>query len=402
MPDMSRFAPSRPRPTLGRTPLIWLVGLGTATLTGCVQLPTAGPPARDVLQLAQPPADSPALPIPVIEVDTALAHRLASRPAGRPFAELAGAPPVTRIGAGDALEISLWEAPPATLFGGTAPEPGGLATTRQTTLPEQVVDDSGLLQVPFVGSVQARDRTPAEIAADITERLRGKAHQPQVLVRQTRHGASRAAVVGEVANSLRLPLGPSGERLLDALASAGGVRQPVHKITLQLSRAGQTLQMPLEAVIRDPQQNIALQPGDVLTALHQPHAFTVLGATGRNDELAFEAQGISLAQALARAGGLNDQRASPAGVFIFRFEPPQALDLPAGGPVPVRASDGRVPVVYRLNLQDPRNFFAAQHFPVQDRDLLYVSNAPASEIQKFLGLVSSVWYPTLSLIRTLP
>ena len=53
-----------------------------------------------------------------------------------------------------------------------------------------------------------------------------------------------------------------------------------------------------------------------------------LGSTGRNEEINFEAQGITLAQALARAGGLNDARSDARGVFIFRFEPKAALDWP--------------------------------------------------------------------------
>ena len=38
--------------------------------------------------------------------------------------------------------------------------------------------------------------------------------------------------------------------------------------------------------------SFVLQPGDVVTSLFQPLSFTVLGATGKNEELNFEAQGI--------------------------------------------------------------------------------------------------------------
>ena len=124
-----------------------------------------------------------------------------------------------------------------------------------------------------------------------------------------------------------MPLTAKGERLLDALAAAGGVRQPVNKMTLQVSRSGQVQAMALDAIIRDPKQNIVLQPGDVITSFFQPLSFTVLGATGKNEEINFEAQGISIAQALARAGGLQDVRADARGVFLFRFESPDVLDL---------------------------------------------------------------------------
>jgi polysaccharide export outer membrane protein len=226
--------------------------------------------------------------------------------------------------------------------------------------------------------------------------LKAKANQPQVLVRVTRNVSSNVTVVGEVSSSTRMPLTARGERLLDALAAAGGVRQSVNKMTLQLTRGSKALSLPLDLIIRDPSQNIALQPGDVVTALHQPMSFTVLGATGKNEEVSFEAQGISLTQALGRSGGLQDARADARGVFVFRLEEAPALDWP--GTV-MTTPDGKVPVIYRIDLRDPASFFVAQSFPVRDKDVLYVSNAPAAELQKFLNIVTSIAAPVLGVIN---
>jgi len=131
----------------------------------------------------------------------------------------------------------------------------------------------------------------------------------------------------------------------------------------------------------------------VIAALYQPLSFTVLGAAGKNEEINFEAQGISLAQALARAGGLLDNRARASGAFVFRLEQAGALEWA----VPPRITpDGRVAVIYRVNLRDPATFFAAQSFPIENKDILYVSNASAAELQKFLNLIVSVVYPLVN------
>ena len=95
----------------------------------------------------------------------------------------------------------------------------------------------------------------------------------------------------------------------------------------------------------------AYQAGDVVTALFQPLSFTVLGATGKNEEINFEAQGITLAQALARAGGLQDSRSDAKGVFIFRFEPANALKWPKQPAA--TTPEGKVPVIYRIDLKNP-------------------------------------------------
>jgi polysaccharide export outer membrane protein len=168
-------------------------------------------------------------------------------------------------------------------------------------------------------------------------------------------------------------------------------------MTVQVTRGSEFHALPLGQVIRDPRQNIPLRSGDVVTALFQPLSFTALGATGRNEEINFETQGITLAQGLARAGGLLDTRSNPEGVFIFRFEPADALVWPRQPAV--TTPEGMVPVVYRVDLRNPNSFFVMQNFAVQNKDVLYVSNAPAAELQKFLNIIVSVLYPALSIIN---
>ena len=374
--------------------------VASSLLTGCAglysTLPTSGPTAKQVEESSDLLSSSG---IQIIDVNDAVARKvLASRRLDL-FSETFAASSRTSyfIGAGDVIEVSVWEAPPASLFGsGTVDPRSGPSTTRITALPEQMVNSDGGINIPFVGQIQAAGKNPQQIEAEIVKRLKGKANQPQVLVRVIRNNTANVTVVGEVTSSTRMPLTARGERLLDALAAAGGTRQPVGKMTLQVTRGDQVQALPLDTIIRDPRQNIVLQPGDVITSLFQPLSFTVLGATGKNEEINFEAQGISLAQALARSGGLQDARADAQGVFIFRLESPTAVDV--GSARLATTPEGKIPVIYRINLKDPAMFFVAQGFPVQNKDVLYVSNAPAAELQKFLTLIVSAIYPVASII----
>jgi len=325
----------------------------------------------------------------VVNVTEQVAQSLVAGQKKRLFSETLGnkAPVGYIVGPGDVVEISIWESPPAVLFGTAALDPRtGSTAAYVTAFPEQMVSSDGTINIPFAGRIPASGRSPQQIEADIVHRLTGKANQPQVLVRVIRNATSNVTVVGEVAQSARIPLTARGERLLDALAAAGGVRQPVGKISLQMTRGAQVQTMALDAIIRDPRQNIVLQPGDVVTALYQSSSFTVLGATGKNEEINFEAQGITLTQALGRAGGLQDARADARAVFIFRLENRKALKWQTP---PKTTADGKVPVIYQVNLKDPASFFVAQSFPIMDKDMLYVSTAPATELQKFLNIVAS-------------
>jgi polysaccharide export outer membrane protein len=375
------------------------------TCTGCAGfLPTVGP-SRAAIESTKSPVD--AASIQIFDIDDAVTRQLLAQRASHLLSETLGSERIgpRTIGAGDVLEVSIWEAAPATLFGttelstvsGLSGMNGGantIATSHATTLPDQAVDDDGFIFVPFAGRIPASGKTLQAIQADIVARLAKKANQPEVMVRLTRSFSSNATVVGEVNLSTRVPLVPGNEKLLDALAAAGGVRQPVNKTTIQVTRARNVYSLPLETIIRDPQQNVPLLPGDVVTALFQPYSFIALGATGKTEEINFETQGITLAQALARSGGLLDSRSNARGVFIFRFEPQSALTWPRQ---PVKATlEGMVPTVFRIDLSDPRSFFLIQSFPIEDRDVLYVSNAPINEIEKFLNVLFTVAYPVLT------
>lgn len=373
---------------------------GSVVLLGaCSSIPDSGPTRSRIEQAASTPANASG--IQIVDVTDAIARKLVAERESDEFSSVLGGGMAFRnqLGVGDTIEISIWEAPPATLFGGGLADAKDVSSgARVTTLPAQTIDGSGDVNVPFIGSVKAAGLTPTELQRDIAGRLKNLAHDPQVLVRLSQNATSYVTVVGDVVNNSRMPLSARGERVLDALATAGGVRQPIDKITVQITRDEKVVSMPLSRVIRDPHQNVPLKAGDVVTAIYQPYSFTSLGATGKNEEINFEAQGISLTQALARAGGLEDSRSDAQGVFIFRLEDAHALDWPNR---PIRTTaDGKVPVVYRVNLRDPNAFFVAQSFIMNNKDVLYVSNAPVAELQKFLNVVFSVAYPIVNGVQS--
>lgn len=368
------------------------------SLSACGTFPgwiSASGPSREQVQS---PRDTRRIEgIKLVDVDDALTKKLAEAKQMGRFSDVFPSKSSNNylIGPGDIIDVSIWEAQPAMLFGGVSLDAkSAVSTSQAVTLPDQMVSPEGMISIPFAGKVAVRGRTIDQIGDDITKRLQGKANRPQVLVRVAKNNTSNVTVVGDVSNSATLALTPKGERLIDALALAGGVKQPISRMAIQLSRGEVTTTMALDSIIRDPKQNIMLKPGDVVTALFQPLSFSVLGATGKNDEIPFEAQGISLAQALARSGGLNDGRADARGVFIFRFENPKLL---ASSPAPQSMVNGLVPVVYQVDLRDPASFFVTQNFPIQNRDVLYVTNSPVAEFQKFLSLVISVAVPSVSL-----
>ncbi|MEE4287830.1 MAG: polysaccharide biosynthesis/export family protein [Erythrobacter sp.] len=382
-------------------PRIALAALLAAVLSGCTTLGAAGPSSGQVRKI-----DGEAYAgnqIALVELDPQTWQRVSAFEQSQSLAQRLGSgglgvagPGNLMIGPGDVLDIALWEAPPAVLFGGGGVIPGLDAGAQNRPVVQQVVDGEGSITVPFAGRILVGGRTPAEVERAIVGRLTGRANDPQASVRLVQNDSRNVTVLGEVAQSRRVPLGPRGERLLDIIASAGGTRAPVHQTTVQVSRAGTSAVMPLDAIIADPAQNIRMQPEDVVTVQHQPYSFIALGAVARSAEIPFEGRGISLAQALARIGGLRDNSANIRGVFVFRLEDPAAI-APAERGTTQMTGDGRVPVVYRLDLSDARGFFVAQDFMIRDQDVIYVATAPGAEIREFLATVTSLAFSAIAI-----
>jgi polysaccharide export outer membrane protein len=304
-------------------------------------------------------------------------------------------PPVAqRIGVGDSIQVTVWEAAAGGLFSSPvtdARQPG----SRSAVIPEQVVARDGSITVPYAGRVHVAGRTPPQIEQAIVERLTGKAIEPQALVTLTRNVSNTVTVTGEVTAGARVPMSARGDRILDIIAAAGGVRSAVHESFIELTRDGRTARVPMQALLANPRENIFARPGDVLTVVREPLSFTSVGATGRNAMVPFDAKGLTLEEAVGKAGGLMDDRADPDGVFVLRYEPVGlARQYPPVAPNFLNGS--LVPVAYHINMRDPASLFLARRFAMHDKDIVFVANSPSTDLQKVLLLVNMTTSPVYS------
>ena len=370
-----------------------LACLAGAALGGCSTLPTAGPTTGQVVDQSvkdnQPRFD-------VVDVDDNVVSALLAQPAEsfRNRYLKYGKPPDPKIGIGDSITVTIWEAAGGGLFGAgitAGVSPG----SRSVTIPDQVVARDGAISVPFADRIPVAGKSPLEVQRVVEQRLADKAIEPQVLVVITKSITNSATVSGEVVAGARVPLSVNGDHLLDVIALAGGAKAAVYDTFVRLSREGVTATIPMEKLVSDPAENIYAWPGDVLTLVQVPQTFSVFGATGTNMQVSFGAQEITLAQALAKAGGLLDLRADPAGVFLFRFEPPAVVGALKAPPLAI-GPGGTSPVVYRLDLSDANSYFFVQRFPVEDKDVIYVANARLNELQKFFTLLNTITGPVIT------
>jgi polysaccharide biosynthesis/export protein len=430
-------------------PAVLIVCLTAVSLGGCSWLARAGPSASEVVEQGQAGGE---ILFDVVEVDDRVVSTLLSQPKERfavRFAKTAQ-PPEIKIAIGDTLSILIWESAAGGLFseapptpssigsrstteplapesppsagerppelsirppaaatspgenrrsGGNPPVPVEAAATigsRQATrIPDQQVGTDGAISVPYAGRILVAGRSPAELQQTIEDRLAGKALDPQALVIVEKSAANTVTVAGEVVAGAKISVSPGGDRLLQVIAGAGGAKSPAHETFVRLSRSGVTATIPLEQLVSDPSEDIYAQPGDVLTLVRVPQTFSVFGATGRNAKIAFDAERLTVSEALGKSQGLRDDLAKPDGVFLFRYEPNsivRALDQP----ITTDTGGGVSPVVYRFNFKDGKSYFLAREFPVRDKDVIFVADAPAAEIYKFLTALNLVTGPFIT------
>src|SRR5439155_22333693 len=80
-----------------------------------------------------------------------------------------GQPPQPKIGIGDSLVVSIWEAAGGGLFS-SSPTDHVSTGSRSVTIPEQIVGRDGGVSVPFAGRVPVAGRLPVEVQRSVEQR----------------------------------------------------------------------------------------------------------------------------------------------------------------------------------------------------------------------------------------
>ena len=371
-----------------------VLGLGLA-VAGCGFFPAQGPSASDVAEqsVSGNPEGGPRYLIADLTPASVAVLKQIAAPSFARFGAHDGAPSPA-IGLGDSVSVTVWEAASGGLFSSAAIN-GVTAGSHSAAIPEQAVGRDGSITIPYAGRIKVAGLTPAQVEKTIVARLVGKAIEPQALVTVSKNLSNSVTVTGEVTNGAQVPLSARGERILDVIASAGGLKAPVHDVFISLSRGSTTAKIPMQALLANPRENIFVRPRDVVTVESQPQTFTAFGSTGRNELVKFDAAGVTLEEAVAKAGGLQSEMANPEGVFLLRAEPAAiARQLDPAYPVPPGAAS--VNVVYRINLRDTATYFLARSFQVRNKDVIYVAAAPSAEFYKAMQLFATISQPAMS------
>lgn len=157
------------------------------------------------------------------------------------------------IGPGDVLSIFVYEAPPLSVS-------------------ELPVRPDGRISVPLVPDVMAAGKTPSELGADISEKLKKFVNNPNVtvMVRNFQGPADRLIrVIGEATDPQAIPFRENMSLLDVMIATKGLTKFAAGNRAVIVRRDGATekrIRVRLSDLIKDgdTSQNVMMQPGDTL------------------------------------------------------------------------------------------------------------------------------------------
>jgi polysaccharide export outer membrane protein len=291
-----------------------------------------------------------------------------------------------RIGPRDILTITVWEHPELTI-------PAGEFRSAETA--GTVVGEDGNIFYPYAGVIKAAGKTVEEIREELTQKLSVYIEQVQLDVRVTSYRSQRVYVVGEVVTPGIQLVKDIPLTVLEAINSAGGLAPEADSRNITLTRNDKTYSINLLNLYEggDISQNVLLEHGDVLNVPdRQFNKVFVLGETNivnsfaagtnsttRSRSVFMNKGRMTLTEALSEGGGINQETADAARIFVFR-----------GGSV-----NGK-PEIYHLDAKSPDALLLADRFPLQPRDVIFVDRAEGIRWNQIIDQIQ----PTVTLLNS--
>src|SRR6516225_4947639 len=344
---------------------------------GCALMPVSGPESWDVWAGQH---DHKNIPYAFVRITPKIANVLA-----KALTTLVDEftdrrrPSDIRFGNGDIIGVTIFEASSGGLF---IPAEASVRPGNFISIPAQAVDVNGNISIPYGGAIRARGRTQVELQQAIVDALKDRAIEPQAIVSVVEQRTSLISVLGDVGRPGRIPAQLTPERIVDTMSRAGGTAGPGPDEWVMLERDGRRALSPFGALIYEPANNVFVHPNDIIYVYREPQTYLAFGALGTQQQIPFGAWRITLAEAVAKAGGLRDEAADPASVFLYRGETrdvAEAMGIDCSkfqGPI--------IPVIYNINFRNPGSYFLATTFEMRNKDVIYVSNSVSVEASKFM------------------
>lgn len=183
--------------------------------------------------------------------DNAPANQQTAQTAATPAEQNTARPAMTEsyvIGLSDVITVTVFKEP--TLSGGLLVRP------------------DGMISMPLLGDIKASDKTPLQLANEISLKLKKYIQDPNVTVVLSQINSKKVYLIGEIGKTGPIEMTP-GMTLLEAIATAGGLGPYANakKIYILRNEGGKQQKIPVQykkALRGNSALNLILHPGDTI------------------------------------------------------------------------------------------------------------------------------------------
>ncbi len=270
---------------------------------------------------------------------------------------------VIKLIPGDVMKIMISDSAEGGVF---APLAGG-----GTVFNNVRVAPDGTINLPYAGTVNVNGFTLTQVDKAIRKELKGSvATDPQVHSELVGDLSGSVLVAGAIKTPGRFSSLQGPLTILDAINMAGGPLLDPHLINVTVRNGKSAYTVNYEDVLEGGNKQVAPRSEIIVDRARQ--RFVAMGSVREPGLKDLPSRNPSLLEVLGSVGGLDESKADPQGVFVFRVN----SDPTAGEP----AAE-----VFRLDMRKPESIFLARAFQVHPEDAVYVTNAPVYEWSKIIS-----------------
>lgn len=327
---------------------------------------------KTVVEMADATPGTPE--IPVTEVDAALISRLRENRKQQQIELsrlLSDAPQAYTVGAGDVLQIVVWDHPELAAALGSSQSQS--SSRPGDPIAGFVVNQDGTLAFPYAGSLQVAGLRVEEIQRRLTVALAKYFMKPQVTVRMASYRAHQIYIDGEVRSPGALTLNDLPMSLYEAISRAGGFADTADQSDLVLVRNSQVHRISVPQLLAEglSPSRLYLRAGDALRVVpRDENDVYVMGEVNKPLSAIPRRTGrMTLADALSQAGSVNSSTADAAQMFV------------------IRGSLAATPQVFHLDGRSPVAMLLAEDFELQPKDVVYVDGSGLVRFNRVLSLL---------------
>lgn len=291
------------------------------------------------------------------------------------------------VGVGDILQVVVFGHPELTNPGGGNGGNNGGGNSRQSGQVDtsgQLVNAQGEIYFPYVGQIQAANRTLTEIRQSIRDGLSEYIRQPQVDVRVRQYRSQRVYISGDIDRPCTVPITDIDLTVVQALDACSSLSSKQGGGTgvrnIRLIRNQQSTLIDLNQVYAEG-LDIPLQSSDRLLVDDTANRVFMVGEFDQQTSLPYAVGGLSLSDALATVGGVDLATADTSKIAVIRGFV-NGHDFDQGG---VQTSTH--PKIYTLDMSTPTGLLLANQFRLQPRDVVFAPPASFVNFNRALALI---------------